>query len=907
MQNGRLIVGPARRVVIALAIAVAAVASVAIGGGAPTADADEHEQCTQLRSDDFEGDALDTDRWEVVREDSERLSVTDGALHIVSHPSDIHGGDEGLPNIVVQDLPGDTDPWSITTEMTWDPTQNYQNAGLIVYGDDANFIKAGMVHADGRRLEAFKETGNSPGFLGNTPVLDGTFPSTFHMRLVSSDGNAMQAQYSDDGQAWTDLGDPTNLDGILSPRIGVYATASTQAGVGEPTASFQSVEIEPDEEVCAPSCEALSDEFDGAELNEDLWLRHTRNDGTPMEGAMAPTLGGGQLTMPTNDFELDGNSGTTALGPVNFIGQDLPALGEDWEVETQFTIEHTGGWQHAGLIVWQADNNFFRSTITNSLSGISGQRQIYVEQSKDNPTSTEGDRQTAGGNHTILLNQPQQPVTIQMRYARVEGADSLEGQYKIIAPESAATPDWVDLPGTNAGWVNTGGLDLNPAGGPRRDSEGSRIGLLAAGNFPGSTGNFPYEGVPAEMVVDYFDVTTDDCPDPGNNAPVIDSISADPNEGDAPLEVDFTAEASDADDDPLTYSWDLDGDESEDSTEQNPTHTYTEAGVYEAELTVSDGQTQVSDSVTVTVNDDEPDPEYCPRSDSFEGAELNADRWTVIREDAERLSVSDGALHLVSAPMDIFQGDQGLPNIVLQPLPGGGSEPWSITTELTWEPTQNFQNAGLIVYEDDDNYIKTGMVWNEGAAADGRNFELIKELGGIATFPGGSSDGEGIPATFFLRLVSQDGNAVVAEFSADGETWSEIGTTGTNLDGLSDPMIGVYATAATQPDVSEPTASFHSVEIEPECGSSCLSDEFDEAELDTDRWTTVRGEDGEPSVSGGSLVLPVAHGDINEANTGPITYVAQPAPDGAWSAEIESITGAAFHGSGQSPSGSKRT
>ena len=35
---------------------------------------------------------------------------------------------------------------------------------------------------------------------------------------------------------------------------------------------------------------------------------------------------------------------------------------------------------------------------------------------------------------------------------------------------------------------------------------------------------------------------------------------------------------------------------------------------------------------------------------------------------------------------------------------------------MSWNPTQNYQNAGLMVYEDDDNYIKTGMVWNGSTA-----------------------------------------------------------------------------------------------------------------------------------------------------------------------------------------------
>ena len=64
----------------------------------------------------------------------------------------------------------------------------------------------------------------------------------------------------------------------------------------------------------------------------------------------------------------------------------------------------------------------------------------------------------------------------------------------------------------------------------------------------------------------------------------------------------------------------------------------------------------------------------------------------------------------------------------------------------------------------------------------------------------------------------------------------------------------------------------------------CLhSDEFDGTELNGARWPTVRMPDGfEASVEGGQLVLPVAHGDINEAVPGPISYVAQPVPDGEW-------------------------
>jgi plastocyanin len=279
-----------------------------------------------------------------------------------------------------------------------------------------------------------------------------------------------------------------------------------------------------------------SDEFNGTALDA-RWLRHTRNGGTPETGPMAPTVANGQLTLKTNDFELDAANATTSVGPVTFVGQDLPALGNEWSVETQFTVTHTGGWQGVGLMLWQADNNFFRSTITHSLSA----GNIYVEGSKDNPTTAEGARVQSGGNVTILPSK--QAVTIRMRYARAAGADAVTAQYRVIAPESVANPDWVNFPGASTFY------DLNPSGGARRDAAGSRVGIYAGGNFPDTTGAFPYSGTPADVVVDYFRVTPDEaqtCPDddvepPTTTATLDPAVPGPGGTYDAPVDVKLSA------------------------------------------------------------------------------------------------------------------------------------------------------------------------------------------------------------------------------------------------------------------------------------------------------------------------------------------------------------------------------
>ena len=76
-----------------------------------------------------------------------------------------------------------------------------------------------------------------------------------------------------------------------------------------------------------------------------------------------------------------------------------------------------------------------------------------------------------------------------------------------------------------------------------------------------------------------------------NNPPTA-VINADPTSGNTPLTVSFDATASDdADGDPLTYAWDLDGDgEYDDSTAATVQHTYTTAGNVTVRLRVNDGR-----------------------------------------------------------------------------------------------------------------------------------------------------------------------------------------------------------------------------------------------------------------------------------------------------------------------------
>ncbi|APU14827.1 ThuA domain-containing protein [Actinoalloteichus fjordicus] len=79
-------------------------------------------------------------------------------------------------------------------------------------------------------------------------------------------------------------------------------------------------------------------------------------------------------------------------------------------------------------------------------------------------------------------------------------------------------------------------------------------------------------------------------------------VAAAPDSGQGPLEVSFSSEGSGAgEDESVTYEWDFDGDGTTDSTEENPTHVYTENGQYSARLTVTNTDTELAGVAVTTI------------------------------------------------------------------------------------------------------------------------------------------------------------------------------------------------------------------------------------------------------------------------------------------------------------------
>ena len=188
-------------------------------------DAVPLEPCFGARSDQFDGTTLDPPRWDVVRPDG-NLRVADGALVLPTSATDIYQTTNTTTNIVVQALqPG---AFQATTKVTLAAREQYQQAGLVLYGDDNNYIKmvvqgrTATADAAGRVFQFLKET-NAVATEFNTPGIGAAYPDTFWVRLTSVNGTDVTGQYSADGVAWTDMGQTVTTAGITNPRIGLLS------------------------------------------------------------------------------------------------------------------------------------------------------------------------------------------------------------------------------------------------------------------------------------------------------------------------------------------------------------------------------------------------------------------------------------------------------------------------------------------------------------------------------------------------------------------------------------------------------------------------------------------------------------------------------------------------------------
>jgi PKD repeat protein len=277
----------------------------------------------------------------------------------------------------------------------------------------------------------------------------------------------------------------------------------------------------------------------------------------------------------------------------------------------------------------------------------------------------------------------------------------------------------------------------------------------------------------------------------------------------------FTATGSDADGDTLTYSWDF-GDGSAASTTQNPTHAYATAGTYSARVTVSDGKGGTgTDTLSITVTTGTCPPGY---RDDFNGTALDAS-WSVVRPDATDggVAVGNGVVTLPTGVGDIYQTTNTATNLVMRPAPSGS---FTVTAKINHHGNERYQQAGIMVYGDDDNYVKLDRTaTNASGSTNTEFFEFIQEQ--AATARNTNQDhtaniASDFPSDYYLR-ITWDGTNLTGAYSTDGIAWTNVGRTSTAMP--ANPQVSFFALSNGAGTVVKPTFDWLTIDGPP-CGSN---------------------------------------------------------------------------------------
>jgi beta-xylosidase len=165
-------------------------------------------------------------------------------------------------------------------------------------------------------------------------------------------------------------------------------------------------------------------------------------------------------------------------------------------------------------------------------------------------------------------------------------------------------------------------------------------------------------------------------------------------------------------------------------------------------------------------------------TDNFAGSALDP-RWSWAREDPTHwsLSVRPGYLRIITQTGGIYGSTEKPKNLLLMPAPEGD---FRIVTKCTIDPTENFQYAGLMVYQGRNNYVQINR-----AFTDGNSFNFDIEANGTPI-------NKRVPAsatTFYLR-ITKHGDTYTGDYSLDGEAWT---TVGQGTAALAGPKVGIFA------------------------------------------------------------------------------------------------------------------
>jgi len=169
--------------------------------------------------------------------------------------------------------------------------------------------------------------------------------------------------------------------------------------------------------------------------------------------------------------------------------------------------------------------------------------------------------------------------------------------------------------------------------------------------------------------------------------------------------------------------------------------------------------------------------------DDFTGA-LDAG-WSWVREDPVNWSLTTFPGSLLINVGGGYVPAHTNSNLLLRQAPAGN---FQIETQITFSPEDNFQLAGLIIYESDSDFIQAGRAYCSAFDCAGEGLYMDYYKKGVIVKP--SFGQPYIDIDPILLRLSRRGDSYTFEASTDGKVWFVIGSHTSEMNPL---QIGLVA------------------------------------------------------------------------------------------------------------------
>jgi uncharacterized protein (TIGR03067 family) len=192
--------------------------------------------------------------------------------------------------------------------------------------------------------------------------------------------------------------------------------------------------------------------------------------------------------------------------------------------------------------------------------------------------------------------------------------------------------------------------------------------------------------------------------------------------------------------------------------------------------------------------------------------------WEPVRPDPTRVSLTKhpGRLTIITQrgtihgneKADVLSGGTQAKNLYLIPNPASSGGDFVMTTRIeSFAPSTYWQQAGLMVYDDDDNYLKCDLEWNQGAPSEVVTVflrETNQQSDYTSLAPEKESD------SHWLR-VTKRGKLYAYAYSTDGEKYTVVGEKPWGTE--APKWVGIFAKNGGNPLAAEIDAQFDFFEV----------------------------------------------------------------------------------------------